>query len=140
MKKEYMADTTSTTSHLATTEKTSILRVITYAGAIIAFLIGSGFATGQEIMQYYASYRLCGGRVLPHRSQRAVRETVRSLLPLLRQAPGNLLRLLLDPLRLPQLHGDDLRCRGRVRGVLRTVEVHRRHRAGRRRRTHRVVR
>jgi uncharacterized membrane protein YkvI len=60
MKKEHMADTTSTTSHLATTEKTSILRVITYAGAIIAFLIGSGFATGQEIMQYYASYGFWG--------------------------------------------------------------------------------
>jgi uncharacterized membrane protein YkvI len=55
-----MADTTSTTTHLATTEKTSILRVITYAGAIIAFLIGSGFATGQEILQYYASYGFWG--------------------------------------------------------------------------------
>lgn len=55
-----MADTTSTTAHLATTEKTSILRVITYAGAIIAFLIGSGFATGQEILQYYASYGFWG--------------------------------------------------------------------------------
>lgn len=46
-----MTDTT-TQARLATTEKTSILRVITYAGAIIAFLIGSGFATGQEILQY----------------------------------------------------------------------------------------
>ncbi|MGC2939089.1 MULTISPECIES: YkvI family membrane protein [unclassified Brevibacterium] len=55
-----MADNTSTTTHLATTEKTSILRVITYAGAIIAFLIGSGFATGQEILQYYASYGFWG--------------------------------------------------------------------------------
>jgi uncharacterized membrane protein YkvI len=56
-----MADTTSTkTSHLATTEKVSVLRVITYAGAIIAFLIGSGFATGQEILQYYASYGFWG--------------------------------------------------------------------------------
>lgn len=55
-----MADTTSRTSHLATTEKVSVLRVITYAGAIIAFLIGSGFATGQEILQYYASYGFWG--------------------------------------------------------------------------------
>lgn len=55
-----MADTTSRTSHLATTERVSVLRVITYAGAIIAFLIGSGFATGQEILQYYASYGFWG--------------------------------------------------------------------------------
>lgn len=30
--------------------------VFKYAGAFIAFLIGSGFATGQEILQYFASY------------------------------------------------------------------------------------
>lgn len=31
-------------------------RVLILAGAIIAFTIGSGFATGQEIIQYYTSY------------------------------------------------------------------------------------
>ena len=31
-------------------------RVVVIAGAIAAFLIGSGFATGQEIMQYFTSY------------------------------------------------------------------------------------
>lgn len=31
-------------------------KVITYAGAFIALLIGSGFATGQEIMQYFTAY------------------------------------------------------------------------------------
>ena len=31
-------------------------RVLILAGAIIAFTIGSGFATGQEIMQYYTGY------------------------------------------------------------------------------------
>ena len=31
-------------------------RVITYAGAFIAFLIGSGFATGQEVVQYFSAY------------------------------------------------------------------------------------
>lgn len=36
------------------------MRVLTYAGAIMAFLIGSGFATGQEIMQYFASYGFWG--------------------------------------------------------------------------------
>ncbi|WP_067140181.1 YkvI family membrane protein [Oceanivirga salmonicida] len=31
-------------------------RVIILAGAVIAFTIGSGFATGQEIIQYYTAY------------------------------------------------------------------------------------
>lgn len=37
-------------------EKVSVLSVIKYAGAYIAFEIGSGFATGQEILQFYTSY------------------------------------------------------------------------------------
>ncbi len=35
---------------------TSFMHVITLAGAFLAFLIGSGVATGQEIMQYYSPY------------------------------------------------------------------------------------
>lgn len=35
-------------------------RVLILAGAIIAFTIGSGFATGQEIIQYYTAYGLKG--------------------------------------------------------------------------------
>ncbi|MDY0235446.1 MAG: hypothetical protein RBR71_05430 [Gudongella sp.] len=35
-------------------------RVMTYAGAFIAFLIGSGFATGQEVLQYFSSYGYLG--------------------------------------------------------------------------------
>lgn len=35
-------------------------RIVVIAGAIIAFLIGSGFATGQEILQYFASYGYWG--------------------------------------------------------------------------------
>jgi uncharacterized membrane protein YkvI len=50
----------TTSTKMATAEKTSALRVITYAGAIIAFLIGSGFATGQEILQYFTSYGYWG--------------------------------------------------------------------------------
>jgi len=38
----------------------SVKTVITFAGAIIAFLIGSGFATGQEVLQYFASYGYWG--------------------------------------------------------------------------------
>ncbi|MDY3048965.1 MAG: hypothetical protein SOR40_04240 [Rothia sp. (in: high G+C Gram-positive bacteria)] len=34
--------------------------VLLYAGTILAFLIGSGFATGQEILQYFTSYGLWG--------------------------------------------------------------------------------
>lgn len=47
-------------THLFSKERSSTTRVLTYAGAIMAFLIGSGFATGQEIMQYYASYGFWG--------------------------------------------------------------------------------
>lgn len=35
-------------------------RVIILAGAVIAFTIGSGFATGQEIIQYYTAYGIKG--------------------------------------------------------------------------------
>ena len=41
-------------------ERVSFSNVIKFAGAFIAFLIGSGFATGQEILQYYTSYGLKG--------------------------------------------------------------------------------
>ncbi|WZL71739.1 hypothetical protein QBE52_11535 [Clostridiaceae bacterium 35-E11] len=37
-------------------QNVSLKQVISFAGAFIAFLIGSGFATGQEIMQYFAAY------------------------------------------------------------------------------------
>lgn len=40
--------------------KADFKQVITFAGAFIAFLIGSGFATGQEIMQYFVSYGWMG--------------------------------------------------------------------------------
>lgn len=36
-------------------ERVSILNVMKFAGAFIAFIIGSGFATGQEIMQFFTS-------------------------------------------------------------------------------------
>ncbi|MDO5707654.1 MAG: hypothetical protein Q4P31_03410 [Andreesenia angusta] len=35
-------------------------KVLNIAGAFIALLIGSGFATGQEVMQYFASYGIYG--------------------------------------------------------------------------------
>ncbi len=41
-------------------KKVKLGRVFTIAGAVIAFLIGSGFATGQEIMQYFTSYGFGG--------------------------------------------------------------------------------
>ncbi|MEG0806091.1 MAG: alanine:cation symporter family protein [Lachnospiraceae bacterium] len=37
-------------------EKIKIGKVLTFAGAVIAFTIGSGFATGQEILQYFTAY------------------------------------------------------------------------------------
>ncbi|MCC8057078.1 hypothetical protein [Cloacibacillus sp.] len=36
--------------------KVSWLNVVKFAGAFIAFLIGAGFATGQEVFQYFAAY------------------------------------------------------------------------------------
>lgn len=42
---------------------TDIKQIMGIAGAFIAFMIGSGFATGQEILQYFAAhgvYGLCG--------------------------------------------------------------------------------
>ncbi len=56
----HMPQKSPTRAHLDTVEKASFLRVLTYAGAIIAFLIGSGFATGQEILQYFTSYGYWG--------------------------------------------------------------------------------
>lgn len=35
-------------------------KVLIYAGAFMAILIGSGFATGQELMQFFASYGMKG--------------------------------------------------------------------------------
>ncbi len=34
--------------------------VLKYAGAFVAFMIGSGFATGQEVMQFFTAYGLLG--------------------------------------------------------------------------------
>jgi uncharacterized membrane protein YkvI len=55
-----MAQTGLTNSRVPTIENASIRRILTYAGAIVAFLIGSGFATGQEILQYFTSYGYWG--------------------------------------------------------------------------------
>lgn len=41
-------------------EKLNWGNIITIAGAFIAFLIGSGFATGQEVLQYFSSYGYYG--------------------------------------------------------------------------------
>lgn len=41
-------------------QKLNIGQIVIYAGAFIAFLIGSGFATGQEVLQYFASYGYMG--------------------------------------------------------------------------------
>ncbi|WP_073707023.1 hypothetical protein [Glutamicibacter sp. 0426] len=55
-----MTDRTAVQPLGASTRKLSPKRVLTFAGAIIAFLIGSGFATGQEILQYFTSYGYWG--------------------------------------------------------------------------------
>ncbi|WP_309080653.1 hypothetical protein [Zhihengliuella sp.] len=55
-----MAESAPTQVRPDTAEKRGLPRALTYAGAIIAFLIGSGFATGQEILQYFTSYGYWG--------------------------------------------------------------------------------
>lgn len=51
-----MSEASPAESSLTTVERGGALRVLTYGGAILAFLIGSGFATGQEILQYFTAY------------------------------------------------------------------------------------
>lgn len=55
-----MAQAGLTQAHADSSPKASTSRILTYAGAIVAFLIGSGFATGQEILQYFTSYGYWG--------------------------------------------------------------------------------
>lgn len=55
-----MTDKAPALSPIQSGSKLSVSRVLTFAGAIIAFLIGSGFATGQEISQYFTSYGYWG--------------------------------------------------------------------------------
>nr|WP_312576857.1 hypothetical protein [Sedimentibacter sp.] len=43
-----------------TKKSVSIKKILRFAGAFVAFLIGSGFATGQEIIQYFVSYGYMG--------------------------------------------------------------------------------
>lgn len=44
----------------------SWVNIITFAGAIVAYLIGSGFASGQEAMQFFTSFGVkgCLGAIL----------------------------------------------------------------------------
>ncbi|VHV98916.1 membrane protein [Clostridioides difficile] len=41
-------------------EKVNVKTVISFAGAYVATVIGSGFATGQEIMQFFSFYGFAG--------------------------------------------------------------------------------
>lgn len=42
------------------TQKIAGINLLYFAGAFIAFLIGAGFATGQEVLQYFTSYGYLG--------------------------------------------------------------------------------
>lgn len=41
-------------------EKNSLVKTLTITFAVVAYLIGSGFATGQELLQYWVSYGVSG--------------------------------------------------------------------------------
>jgi len=51
-----MYENTKHTSGYRMAAKFSFGKVFLLAGAFVAFLIGSGFSTGQEVLQYFASY------------------------------------------------------------------------------------
>ena len=42
------------------TEKVSLWNVVIFAGSTISLLVGAGFATGQEVLQYFTGYGLNG--------------------------------------------------------------------------------
>lgn len=50
----------STTMCMHRGPRTDLREIVGYAGAFMACLTGSGFATGQEILQYFAAYGLKG--------------------------------------------------------------------------------
>lgn len=41
-------------------EKLDIKTLIGITGAYVAYMMGSGFSTGQEILQYFACYGMAG--------------------------------------------------------------------------------
>lgn len=47
-----------------TDNKKNWKRIWSFAGAFVAFMTGAGFATGQEVLQYFASYGLSGFRTI----------------------------------------------------------------------------
>lgn len=55
-----MIDNAKVGSGIMASEKLNWGRMFTIAGAFIAFLIGSGFATGQEVLQYFSAYGFKG--------------------------------------------------------------------------------
>lgn len=119
-----------TKTHLFSQEGSSKMRVLTYAGAIMAFLIGSGFATGQEIMQYYTSYGFwglfgTGAIVLALISFVSIqfltvgrREQFEKPSQIFEYYGGEIrweiLRLLFHPVRLSVVHRHGFRCRCRI--------------------------
>ena len=44
----------------STKEKSSVGRVLQIGGAVVGTLVGSGFASGQEVMQYFTAYGIPG--------------------------------------------------------------------------------
>ena len=44
----------------STKEKSSVGRMLQIGGAVVGTLVGSGFASGQEVMQYFTAYGIPG--------------------------------------------------------------------------------
>ena len=50
----------------STKEKSSVGRMLQIGGAVVGTLVGSGFASGQEVMQYFTAYGILAGRCAYH--------------------------------------------------------------------------
>ena len=117
----------------STKEKSSVGRVLQIGGAVVGTLVGSGFASGQEVMQYFTAYGIPGVWALRYHG--AVRTYVRrryvlrlevreigALLripPLLRQVFRRVHGYFLGAVLLPCRHCYDLWLGCDVRAVLR---------------------
>ena len=110
----------------STKEKSSVGRVLQIGGAVVGTLVGSGFASGQEVMQYFTAYGIRhSGRVGRCAYYGAVRTYVRrryvlrlevreigALLripPLLRQVFRHVHGYFLGAVLLPGRHCHDVR-------------------------------
>lgn len=118
----------------STKEKSSVGRVLQIGGAVVGTLVGSGFASGQEVMQYFTAYGIpgvwgavltmvlfalmCAARYVLRLEVREIGALLR-IPPLLRQVFRHVHGYFLGAVLLPCRHCHDLWFGCDVRAVLR---------------------